>query len=443
MALREDLEAELHAAWNPQTLSIYADHLQSVGDPRGELIALDLGPPEGERYSVYWERRQALLDTWLGESLPMRWDHDEDMYVVDGSRTFVGFEAGLCDLVVFGDAATDRAAVERFFASPAAPYLRSMRMAAGGATLSSAIELLASSSRAWLRHVRIQRTDHSDGDHVVIGDTAGFAAATPHLERLDVNGCFMLERLAHPSLVELRVTGSIALDLRNSGPWPRLRELDLAFGDDSPSENYLRGELPVPAHVPALEALRCSREEPGHAFLFPMLGDLPLLAPNLHLPSLRSAEDVRHVQRALDNLPLRGVTIARAFSDHGAWGNELVHPTARIQLPDRLLPWPAPEAHEEVTFGHLMHGTPLALLVAHCEARYDQLGPIEKRAWDHVWEAVRSAAAGRDVELSTHELATALSAGAPTDEADLASLRRVMRAWDRDPEEGSTVAVER
>ena len=30
-----------------------------------------------------------------------------------------------------------------------------------------------------------------------------------------------------------------------------------------------------------------------------------------------------------------------------------------------------------------------------------------------------------------------------TDEADLASLRRVMRAWDRDPEEGSTVTVER
>jgi len=42
MALRDDLESALRAAWSAADLAVYADHLQAIGDPRGEIIALDL-----------------------------------------------------------------------------------------------------------------------------------------------------------------------------------------------------------------------------------------------------------------------------------------------------------------------------------------------------------------------------------------------------------------
>lgn len=46
MALRDELKRALFASWNTGNLSVYADHLQALDDPRGELIALDLAPRE-------------------------------------------------------------------------------------------------------------------------------------------------------------------------------------------------------------------------------------------------------------------------------------------------------------------------------------------------------------------------------------------------------------
>lgn len=39
----------------------YVDHLQALGDPRGELIALDLAPREDQ---AWHKRRRALLQAW-------------------------------------------------------------------------------------------------------------------------------------------------------------------------------------------------------------------------------------------------------------------------------------------------------------------------------------------------------------------------------------------
>src|SRR5438552_7266092 len=38
----DELEATLRARWDRETLAVYGDHLMSAGDPRGELVALDL-----------------------------------------------------------------------------------------------------------------------------------------------------------------------------------------------------------------------------------------------------------------------------------------------------------------------------------------------------------------------------------------------------------------
>lgn len=42
MASIEDLERSLQVRLEPDTFAVYADALQSQGDPRGEVIALDL-----------------------------------------------------------------------------------------------------------------------------------------------------------------------------------------------------------------------------------------------------------------------------------------------------------------------------------------------------------------------------------------------------------------
>jgi hypothetical protein len=73
MSLREELEAALHASWSTDTLSVYADHLLSLGEPRGELIALDLAPAPADR--AWWNRRRAALDAWLGHDLAARAGH--------------------------------------------------------------------------------------------------------------------------------------------------------------------------------------------------------------------------------------------------------------------------------------------------------------------------------------------------------------------------------
>jgi uncharacterized protein (TIGR02996 family) len=45
----DELEAVLHEPYDDDTLAVHADELQRAGDPRGELIALDLHGGEATR----------------------------------------------------------------------------------------------------------------------------------------------------------------------------------------------------------------------------------------------------------------------------------------------------------------------------------------------------------------------------------------------------------
>jgi hypothetical protein len=66
VTLRDDLERARRATWSTAELVVYADHLQALGDPRGELIALDLAPRDERPWR---ERRRAVLAAWLGPEL--------------------------------------------------------------------------------------------------------------------------------------------------------------------------------------------------------------------------------------------------------------------------------------------------------------------------------------------------------------------------------------
>ena len=56
----EDLERALQSSWDRDHLAVYGDALQARGDPRGELIAIDLA---GEMRDVLRKRATTLPDT--------------------------------------------------------------------------------------------------------------------------------------------------------------------------------------------------------------------------------------------------------------------------------------------------------------------------------------------------------------------------------------------
>lgn len=67
MAELEALESALQARWDDATAAVYADALIARGDPRGELIAIDLHIARHGRSEPLVQRRRAVVTAWLGE----------------------------------------------------------------------------------------------------------------------------------------------------------------------------------------------------------------------------------------------------------------------------------------------------------------------------------------------------------------------------------------
>src|SRR5690349_17048148 len=92
---RAQLEADLRRSWGAPQLTVYADYLQSIGDPRGELIAIDLVNLATTIQDTGWaQRRRALLDAWLGNALAEKVEH----------RIFQGFLQEGNDAEILGSA---------------------------------------------------------------------------------------------------------------------------------------------------------------------------------------------------------------------------------------------------------------------------------------------------------------------------------------------------
>lgn len=62
----EELEASLHSSLDRATLEKYSDALQAKGDPRGEIIAIDLQIDVHGATPELSRRRRDRLITWLG-----------------------------------------------------------------------------------------------------------------------------------------------------------------------------------------------------------------------------------------------------------------------------------------------------------------------------------------------------------------------------------------
>lgn len=250
-------KAEEEVERNPddETLwRVYADALQAVNDPRGELIAVQL-ELAGKDDATLWARQQELLAqhgaTWLGPEamtftvetrlpsgrgspLDVRWRHGFPSRVV---ITGVSYKN---QLVVPGGGDVWRLLARE------PRNLRFVSELEFGAISpgqepdwSDAVEAVVAHPPPRLHALSFSRGDYWDiSSTTITGLDATFWATLPHLRRLSLElGQVGLGDIDAPSLEAFSVvTGSLdeaTVDELARAKWPKLEQLVLYFGSDN------------------------------------------------------------------------------------------------------------------------------------------------------------------------------------------------------------------
>jgi hypothetical protein len=329
-----ELEAAVRASWDREAIAIYADHLQ-IGDPRGELVAIDLRIDDGDAGADVLARRAELIEEWFGAALP------------PGIVRY-----GFFDADASGMGPDSQLAIA--LCGPGARFIRSVKLAGPHAELGHALRELAAEPRPWLTALTIRHW-HEQAAPVLDGnETARLFVNLPALSSLVLEGRRILAASAHPAVEQLRVTGFDAIDLTSAIAWPRVRELDFAFHCQYAAEHAdppidTIAKLLVRRSLPALTTLDLSRNEPGATeprslggaivigAFFMRFADHATLA-TLRLPSLRHEAAIVSVERTLAQLP--------ALREVAVWAPAPrlpKHPTATIrEVPIHAVP-PGPK----------------------------------------------------------------------------------------------------
>src|SRR5450755_4371951 len=134
----EELEAAVRVAWDREAIAIYADHLQAIGDPRGELVAIDLRIDEGKVDAAITARREQLIAEWFGAELPPGIVH-----------------YGFVDVRATGMRSDSQLAVA--LRGPGAKYVRSVELAGPHPELVPALEQLVAEPRPWLTRLVVHQ----------------------------------------------------------------------------------------------------------------------------------------------------------------------------------------------------------------------------------------------------------------------------------------------
>jgi hypothetical protein len=397
------LEAALAAEWDRETLAVYADHLQAVGDPRGELIALDLELASRSTPEMV-VRRASLLSNWLGRLVPS-----------DPHTSWIGdsFRFGFVEDLILDD--TDPNAAENLaavLASPLAPYLRRITIRGHAEHASQVLRQLARIPHRWLSQLAIRGYDGLL-DASAVDD---FIVAAPNVHTLEVGGTNVLDGFAHPALRRVRVDGGNALPalFSKTAPLATVLELDLALQPPNDPERYtppFTGMLP-PIVLPALRVLDLSRcsviAEPYYA-ADPDMDDEPpddgsssptalvLLGSQavrtqltrLRLPSLQSRSEFDVLEALIADMPaLEQVELTRSGYFHPP---ELTNQRVKLIRP---APWPWPRV-AEIVEGDSLHVlapgsrsgdiVPIVDAARVMEQRFEELDADARYAWTRFW----------------------------------------------------------
>ncbi len=340
------LETAVRASWGYDDLAVYADHLQAIGDPRGEVMALDLVAPRDRNApgATAWRtQRTKAIAAWVGHALA-----DQVAPLVD-----LGFikELKEADAAVLG--------------CPAGDVVRAYE--------GTRIDELAARPRPWLERLAVTAEHHADDD------CARLLVHAPRLVLLDVRGTALLARLPHPNVRYLKV----ALDGEGRIAMPAVTHLDLwILGDDAVPELAL----------PALVSLDLARNT---TLVFAAIDGRQI--EHVTLPALADDAAVATVGRLLDTMPrLKTAKLARTYGGP-RFGDALAARTPPVAL-QTAFPWPAPRTLTQ--YNTLVIEIPeepfndivaLPPLIAFLEQHYDGFAPDAQLAWTAIFEHVRPA----------------------------------------------------
>lgn len=338
--------------------AVYADELQELGDPRGELISFDLlrTPTTEDR-----DRFDALAAAWLG---PL------------STHPNIRVKYGLVGVSITD---TEPKLLADFLATRGGAYLSSVAIFGDVFTVRTAIATLAAEVRPWLGALRIVVPSPPLGatraKPMIEPDLAAqLVEATPALYSLAISGRNLLRDFPHPTL--RRVVADNQEDLGPilaGAPLPAVTELDLAVSAIG------AGMLPTDAW-PALRVLDLSRNGSSIMRLLQFCGVRDQLT-HVRLPAIRTQEDRDLLNAVRQQLP-----------------------RLEIDIPP-MRPWDVALVPLVLAFdGEEAIVDPRAL-VAVMERVYERL-PVDARvAWDDLWLLATS---GGEFPAST--LAEALAA---------------------------------
>lgn len=313
MATLNDIETQLARQFDVEHLSVYADYLQSIGDPRGELIALDL---QRVPLSPHYDR---VMADWLGRS-----EH--------ALRQTMNFRYGFVSQLRLFDDRRPLETLRVLFESPAAPFVLRIHLEGNADDLPAILARLVEREHPWLQRLEIRTSYAPYVPRPPLFDDAlcrTLAAATPSLDSLDVRGHAMFGALGHPQLRAMRVhnaTGIASLfepDGGDAAVFPSLRYLALSLDGE-----YHQPQIPAarlagvlsPARLPRLTRLDLS-VSPRSALVDPqallMASGLRHQLTHIHASTWR-VEQTDALVRLADDLPaLIDLTIDELYAPPG------------------------------------------------------------------------------------------------------------------------------
>jgi len=251
MPTLEDLEAQILATWDRETIEVYGDQLQSLGEPRGELIAIDLAIEDSGSTPELVRRREELIDAWLGDTVP-------------NGRVRCGF------VDVDATGADPVAQIHHAFDGPGSRFIRSVAIVGAPNTIAATAQALAATVRPSMTALTIRQWDEADRPTLGAGAAQAMIEATPHLRELAIDGRQVLDDFPHPAVTRLRISGfdGIASLVDGTLAMPALVALDLALyahlakRAPGPSRDVFRR---VGVQMPRLVDLDLRRNNPGYA----------------------------------------------------------------------------------------------------------------------------------------------------------------------------------
>lgn len=184
--MRDALEATLAADWCRENLAVYADWLETQGDPRGEWIAVDLAIAAGGRTDELQRRHDEAIAGLVGDLAPSLIRSDLELGFVMDLR----LDTGRPD---------PDGVVPRLLATPLGPYVRGATITGSTDFIKRTVRKLVAAPHTWMRRLTIRHDSLATSPIVSNRLAAALVAATPRLERLETRGNVLGDRVAHPT----------------------------------------------------------------------------------------------------------------------------------------------------------------------------------------------------------------------------------------------------